>query len=209
VILCLRDRYFRLKLKERDYEDAVLAAQAGVRKSWGRDFSVYTENNIEATQVLLEACATLTLERVVPDHFEAALKKLEEAGCTVTRAPGEVTATLEKLWDKIKGRIKAGHVAALSGASGVVAPTAAERVFLEAHPDLAVRAIGSYLGHGVEPQFVMNVALAAIALDHGSLFPPCDSTGLEKPMTGDLQQVVVTAVGHWRGEGLALVERVG
>ena len=32
-----------------------LAAQAGVRKSWGRDFSVYTVNNIEATQVLLEA----------------------------------------------------------------------------------------------------------------------------------------------------------
>ena len=33
-----------------------LAAQAGVRKSWGRDFNVYTVNNIEATQVLLEAC---------------------------------------------------------------------------------------------------------------------------------------------------------
>src|SRR5689334_25447147 len=29
-----------------------LAAQAGVRKSWGRDFNVYTVNNIEATQVL-------------------------------------------------------------------------------------------------------------------------------------------------------------
>ena len=32
-----------------------LAAQAGVRKSWGRDFAVYSVNNIEATQVLLEA----------------------------------------------------------------------------------------------------------------------------------------------------------
>jgi nucleoside-diphosphate-sugar epimerase len=42
-----------------------LAAQAGVRKSWGRDFDVYTTNNIEATQVLLEACAKCTLERVV------------------------------------------------------------------------------------------------------------------------------------------------
>jgi nucleoside-diphosphate-sugar epimerase len=42
-----------------------LAAQAGVRKSWGRDFSVYTTNNIEATQVLLEACVGLSLERVV------------------------------------------------------------------------------------------------------------------------------------------------
>jgi nucleoside-diphosphate-sugar epimerase len=42
-----------------------LAAQAGVRHSWGRDFSVYTVNNIEATQVLLEACSRRTLERIV------------------------------------------------------------------------------------------------------------------------------------------------
>jgi len=42
-----------------------LAAQAGVRKSWGRDFAVYTINNIEATQALLEACATVKLERLV------------------------------------------------------------------------------------------------------------------------------------------------
>ena len=43
-----------------------LAAQAGVRKSWGRDFAVYTENNIEATQCLLEAiCATPGIERLV------------------------------------------------------------------------------------------------------------------------------------------------
>jgi len=42
-----------------------LAAQAGVRKSWGRDFDVYTVNNVEATQVLLEACVPATLERFV------------------------------------------------------------------------------------------------------------------------------------------------
>ena len=43
-----------------------LAAQAGVRKSWGRDFGVYTSNNIEATQLLLEACAAAPrLERLV------------------------------------------------------------------------------------------------------------------------------------------------
>jgi len=42
-----------------------LAAQAGVRKSWGRDFSVYTTNNIEATQILLEACVGRPIERVV------------------------------------------------------------------------------------------------------------------------------------------------
>jgi nucleoside-diphosphate-sugar epimerase len=42
-----------------------LAAQPGVRKSWGGDFQVYTRNNIEATQVLLEACVAAKVERVV------------------------------------------------------------------------------------------------------------------------------------------------
>jgi nucleoside-diphosphate-sugar epimerase len=42
-----------------------LAAQAGVRKSWGRDFAIYTTNNIEATQVLLEACTNVKLEKLV------------------------------------------------------------------------------------------------------------------------------------------------
>ena len=42
-----------------------LAAQAGVRKSWGRDFAVYTTNNVEATQILLEACVSRPLERLV------------------------------------------------------------------------------------------------------------------------------------------------
>jgi 3-oxoacyl-[acyl-carrier-protein] synthase II len=124
------------------------------------------------------------------------------------RAGGAVTATLSALWDKIKDKIKAGHAAVFSGATGVEPATAEERVFLEARPDLAVRATGSYLGHGAEPQFIMNVALAAVALGHGSLFPPCDASGLERPMVADLSQVVVTGVGHWRGEALALVERV-
>lgn len=39
-----------------------LAAQAGVRASWGDEFSIYTTNNIQATQRLLEA-ATRTKPR--------------------------------------------------------------------------------------------------------------------------------------------------
>jgi UDP-glucose 4-epimerase len=42
-----------------------LAAQAGVRKSWGRDFDVYTTNNVEATQRLLEAMVGLPIEKYV------------------------------------------------------------------------------------------------------------------------------------------------
>lgn len=42
-----------------------LAAQAGVRKSWGRDFQIYTVNNVEATQALLEACVGTSIDRLV------------------------------------------------------------------------------------------------------------------------------------------------
>jgi len=125
------------------------------------------------------------------------------------RQPGTINETLSSLWDQLKDKINIGHTAILSGATGVNPATAEERQFLERQTDLAVRATGTYLGHGLEPQFPMNIALATVALEHGSLFPPCDSTGLEKPMSGELTQVLVTGIGHWRGEGLALVERIG
>ena len=42
-----------------------LAAQAGVRRSWGSEFSVYTGLNVDSTQCLLEACAKRPIERLV------------------------------------------------------------------------------------------------------------------------------------------------
>jgi UDP-glucose 4-epimerase len=42
-----------------------MAAQPGVRSSWGREFSRYTENNIMATQLLLEATKDRRLVKFV------------------------------------------------------------------------------------------------------------------------------------------------
>jgi len=42
-----------------------LAAQPGVRKSWGANFGDYINGNIQATQVLLEAAISAPLERFV------------------------------------------------------------------------------------------------------------------------------------------------
>jgi len=42
-----------------------LAAQAGVRKSWGTDFETYISHNIDATQRLLEASKHASLHRFV------------------------------------------------------------------------------------------------------------------------------------------------
>ena len=42
-----------------------LAAQAGVRDSWGSSFETYTRNNVLATQQLLEACAAAAVPKVI------------------------------------------------------------------------------------------------------------------------------------------------
>ena len=42
-----------------------LAAQAGVRASWGKSFEIYTRNNIEATQRLLEFYKNLKIKKFV------------------------------------------------------------------------------------------------------------------------------------------------
>ncbi len=122
------------------------------------------------------------------------------------KAAGQIAATLERMWQGIGGRLTAGHHAVISGASGAEPATAEERAFLAQHPDVPVRASGTMIGHGDEPQFVMNVALAALALSRGSLYPPGDESGMERPMAGALAQIVVTGVGHASSEGLALVE---
>lgn len=126
----------------------------------------------------------------------------------VKRAPGAITATLERMWCGIGNRIRTENTAILSGATGVEPVTAEERAFLSTHPDLAVRATGTHLGHGLEPQFPANIALAALALQRGRLFPPADDSGVERSMDMPLRQMVVTSIGHRRGEGLALVEAV-
>jgi 3-oxoacyl-[acyl-carrier-protein] synthase II len=121
------------------------------------------------------------------------------------RRSGDVAASLAASWQELAGRLVPDGVAVISGATGIEPATAEERAFLAAHPQIPVRATGSYLGHGLEAQVIMNVALAALAVNRGRLFAPGDPS-MERPMPGALRQVAVTAVGHWRGEGLALVD---
>jgi 3-oxoacyl-[acyl-carrier-protein] synthase II len=126
------------------------------------------------------------------------------------RKPGTITAALDDMWGQISAisPIKAEHAAFISGATGAEPGTGEERTFLLEHATLPARATGTHIGHGLEPQFTMNIALAALALQHHKLFAAADKSGVEQPMTNPLEQVVVTGVGHWRGEGLALVEAV-
>ncbi len=122
------------------------------------------------------------------------------------RQPGTVAGALQRLWEGMTQRLRPGHFAVLSGASGAEPATGEERSFLADQIKAPIRATGTYLGHAMEPQFPMNIALAATVVGRGKLFPPGDKSGVESPTDTAITQVVVTGVGHWRGEGLALVE---
>jgi 3-oxoacyl-[acyl-carrier-protein] synthase II len=122
------------------------------------------------------------------------------------KRPGEVTATLERLWSKL-GKVE-DNGAIITGATGAEPVTAEERAFLAEHPGFAVRATGTMFGHTMETQFPLGLALAALSISRGALFPPNDPTGLEVEMSAAPTQIVVIGAGHWRGEGMALVEAI-
>ena len=117
-----------------------------------------------------------------------------------------------RLLERLAGSLGAGPLAVLSGASGVEPVTTEERDFLHGLEGQglapAVRAYGTRLGHSVEAHFPAGIALAALALKAGAFYPPLDASGVERPFTGSLERVLVTGLGHWRGEGLALLERM-
>ena len=124
------------------------------------------------------------------------------------RSAGAIPAALARMWQRLVPPPVPAGIAVISGATGAQPATGEERAWLKTLPDVPVRATSSILGHGFEPQFAMNIALAALALGREKLFPAVDSSGVEREYEGPLRRVAVTAVGHWRGEGMALIEAV-
>lgn len=107
-------------------------------------------------------------------------------------------------------RLPDGPPAVLSGASGAEPATARERAWLEGDGGCdvppSIRGYGTMLGHCLEAQFPAGVGLAAIALSKGQLYRPFDASGFELAHSGRLERVLVTTFGHWRGEGMAMLE---
>jgi 3-oxoacyl-[acyl-carrier-protein] synthase II len=122
------------------------------------------------------------------------------------KQPGAVSKSLEALWPKLGVTGDAGYL--ISGSTGVEPVTSEEKAFLQKHPGYAVRSTGTIFGHTLETQFPLGLALAALSISRGALFPPNDPTGFEVEMAGAPDQIVVEGAGHWQGEGLALVEAV-
>jgi 3-oxoacyl-[acyl-carrier-protein] synthase II len=119
------------------------------------------------------------------------------------REPGQATQVMRAQFDSMAALYDPAGAAVISGASGAAVPTQEEGAFL-AGLELPVRATATAVGHSLEPSFPASLAFAALAVRHGTLFPPLE--GAEQAMTGPLRQALVTSWGHWRGEALALVD---
>ena len=128
------------------------------------------------------------------------------ADLAARKQPGAVTRSLEGMWPKLGVSSETGYL--ISGATGAEPVTSEEKAFLQKHPGYAVRSTGTMFGHTLETQFPLGLALAALSISRGALFPPNDPTGFEVEKTGAPDQIVVEGAGHWQGEGLALVEAV-
>lgn len=123
------------------------------------------------------------------------------------RKPGDAETTLRSEWTTIEPSVRRDCAVVISGASGGEPATSEERQVLS-EIGLPVRATGTHIGHGLEAQFLANVALGCQALKSGELFPPAGSGDTGETPSKGICQALVTSVGNWRGEGLALIERV-
>lgn len=119
---------------------------------------------------------------------------------------------LAQVMSRVEHIMTPSTAAVFSGASGVAPVTALELAFLESlescgHIDYAW-AYGNLLGHSVEAHFPAGIALAALALRARRVSLALVGENPTSEDASSVDRIVVTAVGHWRGEGLALLEPI-
>ncbi len=123
------------------------------------------------------------------------------------REPGGIESAVSGLLKQAMGNVDPANTAIISAATGAEPATGEERRAL-LKTGLPVRSVTSRLGHGVEAAFPAAVAIAALAVKQGQLFPPMPNVPIEDKVAPSLRHAIVTSVGHWRGEGACLVEAV-
>jgi 3-oxoacyl-[acyl-carrier-protein] synthase II len=101
---------------------------------------------------------------------------------------------------QLGGPEAASAVISGSGGGGLLAEE--EAAFLD-RLGLPVRSVDTAIGNAVEPAFPAAVAIAAMTIARGRLFPPLEAA--EAALDGTLKGLFVTSRGSWRGEATALL----
>jgi len=136
----------------------------------------------------------------------AKLTNIESGRCA--RAKGQAEKNLTEQFKAMSGNVGEGAIGIFSGASGCTKADTEELNFLQGLSEPLIRSYGSLLGHSFEAHMPAGVALAALSISKEEYPAPFDQAGREVEADGVPEQILVTSVGHWRGEGLALVSGV-
>ncbi|MEM7290889.1 MAG: beta-ketoacyl-ACP synthase [Pseudomonadota bacterium] len=98
--------------------------------------------------------------------------------------------------------------AVLSGATGVQTATRFELEYLKKRfgTEVPVRAYQTLVGQGLEANFPLGVSLAALALKNGGFYAPFEAE--EVQASTQIENILVTCIGHVCGEGFARIEKV-
>ncbi|MCA0422098.1 MAG: beta-ketoacyl-ACP synthase [Proteobacteria bacterium] len=188
-------------------DSLLIFAMGGVLKQGG--FAPVQKREASPGMILGSAGAFFVMEAREAAEARGATILAELADVSATRSirdAGAVAASLGVAIDAVKPALS-GAVAVISGASGCADITAEEfDVIAEKLPGAPIRATGNRLGHALESQFAVSLALGVLTLKDGALFPPAAGSG-EAPADTAPQSVLVTSVGHKRGEGAAALKR--
>jgi 3-oxoacyl-[acyl-carrier-protein] synthase II len=154
---------------------------------WKRPFASVWERPAQGGGFILgSGSAFLVME--TREHAERReVKAIAAVACVAEertrRAPGDVAASLRRLWSAVGAR---GDATVISGATGVKGITEEEQTaLLDLVPGQQPRATGNVIGHAMEAQAPAGVALAAALIG-----------------AGETGEAVVTSIGHKRGEGV-------
>ena len=121
-------------------------------------------------------------------------------------AEGSVRESVSALIEDAKKR--AQNVGAIyTSASGVEPVTREEADALKA-TGLPVRAVVSRIGQTFESMFPFGIAFAALAVANGKLAAAMPNVPLESGGKDGVKSILVSTVGHWRGEGIGIVEAI-
>jgi 3-oxoacyl-[acyl-carrier-protein] synthase II len=138
----------------------------------------------------------------------ARINKIVSGRCN--RKDGAARQVADRLFEQVSALIPDGPLPVLSGCCGIRPQLDEEHAFLQSLQERgiapSIRATTTVFGNTLEAQFPLNVALAALAISRRGFFEPFDETGVEARWHGQLERVLISSWGHWRGEALGLVD---
>jgi 3-oxoacyl-[acyl-carrier-protein] synthase II len=121
------------------------------------------------------------------------------------RDAGGVKNSIGALIEEANKHKKAAAI--YTSATGVEPVTSEEAEALKA-AKLPVRSIVSRIGQTFESMFPFGIAFAALAIANGKLAAAMPNVPLESAGSDGVRSILVTTVGHWRGEGVGIVEAI-